>query len=78
MRIQILILGFKGLTYPQFDYCKSHIMALDYWDQLSEVLKENHVFPEYLVFKYFKNTWSALWRSGESIVYVSQGHPTRI
>ena len=45
MGIQILMLGFKGLTYPQFDYCKSHIMALDYWDQLSEVLKENHVFP---------------------------------
>ena len=34
MRIQILMLGFKGLTYPQFDYCKSHIMALDYWEQL--------------------------------------------
>ena len=44
MRIQILKLGFKGLTYPQFDY-KSHIMALDYWGQLSEVLKQNHVFP---------------------------------
>ena len=26
MRIQILMLGFKGLTYPQFDY----------WEQLSE------------------------------------------